>query len=175
MCIRTVQKPTFLNHASADKACRARSRCRALTPVKQTGLWGSNVLRHGRITQCQRILRSLSPFNSTAPPDLIWFLNSSLWAFIDLVFISVLSCNWIVFVSLLDKNTVRVIAENRRERSGWHFTNYWALSVSSADVCRHAVLLVSDHKRTKKTRFPCCLGFLVWMKIFSKTSCSHLF
>ncbi len=47
MCICTVPKPTTSNCASADKVCRAWAWNGALTLVKQTGLWGSYMFRHG--------------------------------------------------------------------------------------------------------------------------------
>ncbi len=43
MCIRTVLKPTSCNHA--NKACRAWAQYEALTLFKQSGLWGSNLLK----------------------------------------------------------------------------------------------------------------------------------
>ncbi len=51
MCILIVPKSTSSNHARANEASHAWARNRALTLVKQTGLWGSNMLRHG--TDCQ--------------------------------------------------------------------------------------------------------------------------
>ncbi len=70
MCTRIVLKSTSSNRARADTACCTWARNEALTPVKQTGLWESNVLRHG--TDCPVWVRPWCPSVGTVLSNLLY-------------------------------------------------------------------------------------------------------